>query len=190
LGGVAKIAATLTPDGSIKHLNDWRFVTFGEQSGAMTERVLALKAAFDRSSVIASAVPDIMQKMWDKIVHLSTVAGMTCTMRASVGEIARTEYGIELLNRFLDANVEIATKEGFAPSDAFKAEYRALFSDTASNYTASMLRDIERVGPVEADHVMGFMLKKAQTNGLDDTLHKVAFVHVKAYEQRRAAGRF
>jgi hypothetical protein len=33
------------------------------------------------------------------------------------------------------------------------------------------------------------MLKKAQKHGLDDTLHKIAFVHLKAYEERRATGR-
>ena len=64
LGGVAKIAATLTPDGVIKHLNEWRYITFGEQNGEMTERVLALKAAFDKTSVVASAVPNIMQVVW------------------------------------------------------------------------------------------------------------------------------
>jgi hypothetical protein len=27
------IALTLTPEGVIRHLNDWRYVTFGEQDG-------------------------------------------------------------------------------------------------------------------------------------------------------------
>ncbi len=140
LGGVAKIAATLTPDGLIKHLNDWRYITFGEQSGEMSPRVVQLKEAFDKTSVIASAVPHIMQAMWEKVVHLSTVAGMTCTMRASVGDIARTRDGSELMIELLERNAEIAGREGHRPSDAFLAEYRQLFNDRTSTYTASMLR--------------------------------------------------
>jgi 2-dehydropantoate 2-reductase len=190
LGGLAKIAVTVTPNGTIKHLNDWRYITFGEQSGDMNERVLAIKSALDRSGTVASAVPDIFQKMWEKLVHLTTIAGMTCLMRASVGEIGRTDYGIELLGRFLDLNAEIATREGFPPPPEFIAEYRSLLADRNSPYTASMLRDIERHGPVEADHILGYMLSKAQKHGVDDTLHKIAFVHLKAYEERRAAGRF
>jgi 2-dehydropantoate 2-reductase len=189
LGGLAKIAVTLTSDGVVKHLNDWRYITLGEQTGEMSDRVLSLESALDRAGIIASAVPDIVQKMWEKLVHLATIAGMTCLMRASVGEIARTAYGAELLSRFLDANAEIATREGFAPPPAFMAEYRALFADRTSSYTASMLRDIERHGPVEADHILGYMLARAQRHGLDDTLHKAAFVHLKAYEERREAGR-
>jgi 2-dehydropantoate 2-reductase len=187
LGGVAKIAATLTPDGVIKHLNDWRYVTFGEQNGEMSERVLALKAAFDKTSVVASAVPNIMQVMWEKIVHLATVAGMTCSMRASVGDIARTHDGTELMIALLERNAEIAGREGHAPSDAFLAEYRQLFRDRNSSYTASMLRDIERNGPVEADHILGFMLEKARQHGIDPVMHQFMYVHLQAYEQRRGA---
>jgi 2-dehydropantoate 2-reductase len=188
LGGVAKIAATLTPDGTIKHLNDWRFVTFGEQSGDMTPRVEALKSAFDKTSVVAKAVPNIMQMMWEKIVHLTTVAGATCLMRASVGEIARTDYGSAFMIELLEKNAEISTREGYPLSDAFMDEYRTLFRDKTSAYTASMLRDILRNGPIEGDHVVGFMLRKAEEHGIDPTLYKLIFIHLQAYEQHRAAG--
>ncbi len=187
LGGVAKIAATLSPEGIIKHLNDWRYITFGEQSGVMSPHVVELKAAFDKTSVVASAVPNIMQTMWEKVVHLSTVAGMTCAMRASVGEIARTCDGTELMIRLLERNAEIAAKEGFAPSEAFLSEYRQLFHDTTSTYTASMLRDIERKGPVEADHILGFMLEKAKQHGVDPSLHEFIYVHLQAYGRHREA---
>jgi 2-dehydropantoate 2-reductase len=189
LGGLAKIAVNVTPDGVVKHLNDWRYITFGEQSGQMSQRVLALQSAFERSGAVAAAVPDIFHKMWEKLVHLATIAGMTTVMRASVGEIARTEYGIGVMNRFLDANAEIAAREGFAPAAAFLDEYRKLLADKTGAYTASMLRDLERKGPVEADHIIGFMLRKAQAHGLDTTMHEIAYVHLKAYEERRAAGR-
>ena len=189
LGGLAKIAVTLTPDGVIQHLNDWRFITFGEQGGGESARVMALKAAFDRTSVLATASPDVMQAMWEKMVHLATAAGMICLMRANVGEIVRSDGGAQLLRRFLEANAEIAAKAGHPPSEAFMAEYRSIFSDAGSGYTASMLRDLERRGPVEADHILGDMLARARAHGLDDTLHVIAYAHLKAYEQRRAAQR-
>jgi 2-dehydropantoate 2-reductase len=190
LGGVAKIAVTLTPEGTIKHLNDWRYITFGEQSGGLSERVLALKAVFDKSAAVASAVDNIMQIMWEKIVHLSTVAGMTCLMRANLGEIARTPDGIEIMLGFLARNAEIAAQTGYPPSEAFMTEYHQLFSNKNSSYTASMLRDIEKRGPIEADHIIGFMLDKAVALQIDPSLHRVVYAHLKSYEERRAANRF
>lgn len=189
IGGLAKIQATLTPEGVVKHLSDWRFITFGELDGHASERVTALKALFDRTSVLATVSSDIRHDLWIKLVHLSTVAGMTCLMRGSVGEIARTPDGTRLLNAFFDLNIEIATRAGCAPKQGFIDEFRALFGNRDTAYSASMARDIERGGPIEAEHILGFMLDRCRASGLDDTLHTVAYTHCRAYEARRAAGR-
>ena len=90
---------------------------------------------------------------------------------------------------FLERNAEIARREGFGPSDKFMTEYRQLFSDKKSTYTASMLRDIERKGPIEADHIIGFMLEKARLHNIESMLHRIVYVSLQAYEQRCAAGR-
>jgi 2-dehydropantoate 2-reductase len=190
LGGTARIAATLTPEGVVKHLNDWNFLTFGEQNGAMTPRVQALAALFSQSPAVqAKAVPNVMQEMWEKVVHLSTAASMTCLMRAPVGDIVRTRFGGALMLEQLEVAAAIAKHNGYAPSDTFMQSYRALFSKTDSVYGTSMLRDMERGGPIEADHVIGFMVDKAKAAGIDDTLFRIAYTHLKAYENRRAAGR-
>lgn len=190
LGGTAKIAVTLTPEGVVKHLNDWNFITFGEQDGAMTARARALAALFDKSPAVKpKAVPDVMQEMWEKCVHLATAASMTCLMRAPVGDIVRTPFGAALMMQQLEASAAIAKHNGHPPSEAFMQSYRELFSKSESIYGTSMLRDIERGGPIEADHVIGFMVEKAKAAGADATLYRIAYTHLKAYENRRAAGR-
>lgn len=188
-GGLAKCAATLTPDGVVKHLNDWRWLTFGEQDGRMDGRAAALAAALGKSPGLeAEAVPDIARRMWEKLVHLGTVAAGTVLMRASVGEILRAGGGDVLLT-LLDRNAAIAAAHGHAMGDAFMASYRALFSDAASAYTASMLRDLEAGGRTEADHVLGYLAAAARRAGVDPTLHDLAHLHTRAYDQRRDAGR-
>jgi len=189
IGGLAKIQATLSPEGVVRHLNDWRFITFGELDGRVSARVTALKALFDATSVVATVSPQIRRDLWIKLVHLSTVAGMTCLMRGNVGEIARTPEGSGLLNAFFDLNIEIATRAGYPPAAGFIAEFRALFADQGAAYSASMARDIERGGPIEADQILGFMLERCREYGLDDRLHLIAWTHCKTYEARRAAGR-
>jgi 2-dehydropantoate 2-reductase len=189
LGGFAKIAVTMLPDGTIKHLNDWRYITFGEQTAAASERLAALKALFDRTSVVAAAVPNIMAGMWEKLVHLATVAGATAVMRANIGEIARTEEGSALMIELLETNAAVAAGAGFPPSAGFLDEFRALLGDRQAPYTASMLRDMENKSRIEADHILGYMLRQARAYGVDDRLLRVIYVNAKAYEQRRQAGR-
>jgi 2-dehydropantoate 2-reductase len=188
-GGLAKIAATLTPDGAIKHLNDWRSLTIGEQNGAMTDKIVGFAGLFDGTSAKVDAVPDIKHAMWEKFVHLASVAGMTTLMRAAIGEIARAPGGADLMVEMLETSARIAAAEGFPMSDEFMAEYRRIFTDRTIPYGASMLRDIERGGPIEGDHVVGYMLNKARVHKIPARLLEVSYVHLKAYEERRAAGR-
>jgi 2-dehydropantoate 2-reductase len=190
LGGLAKIQAGMAPDGTIRHLNDWRWLTFGESAGGMSIRVEAIAAAFSAApGMVATAVPDIMAQMWEKLVHLGTSAVCTVLMRANVGEIARAPGGVTFMHGVLEANATIAAAEGFPVSDAFMQQYRGVFGDSASAYTASMLRDLEAGGRIEADHILGFLLQAARRHGLPSNLHEAAFLHAKAYEQRRDAKR-
>ncbi|MCA3358140.1 MAG: ketopantoate reductase family protein [Roseomonas sp.] len=190
LGGLAKIQAGLAPDGTIRHLNDWRWLTFGEIGGGMSARVEAIAAVFSAApGMVATGVPNIMAQMWEKLVHLGTSAVCTVLMRANVGEIARAPGGIGFMHGILEANAAIAAAEGFPVSDAFMQQYRGVFGDSASAYTASMLRDLEAGGRIEGDHILGFLLKAARRHGLPIALHEAAFLHAKAYEQRRDAKR-
>ena len=56
-----------------------------------------------------------------------------------------------------------------------------------SPVSASMLKDIERRAPVEADHVLGDLLgRAAPEERTRASLLRVAYVHLKAYEAARA----
>ena len=188
LGGSVKIQVNLTADGAVRQLNDWRFITFGEQNGTISDRVKSLKAAFASArGVEAEAVPDILQRMWEKLVHLCTAAAMTCLMRANVGEIVRTPAGNAQFLDMLDTVAKIAAANGYPPSEAFMANYHKVFSEKDSQYSTSMLRDIERGNPTEGDHIIGFMLDKAKQAGLENATLSLAHTHLKAYEQRREA---
>lgn len=189
LGGLAKIQATLSPDGAVRQLNDWRWITFGERTGGMSDRVRAIEAAFAPAlGVVAQGVPDIMARMWEKLVHLGTSAIGTVLLRANVGEIVRAG-GSAFLHTVLERNAAIAAAHGFPMRDAFMAEYRALFADPASGYGTSMLRDVEAGGRIEAAQVLGFLAAAARRADVPAEVHEAALLHGLAYGQRREAGR-
>lgn len=189
LGGLAKIIVTLDSEGTIQHLNDWCYIKFGEQSGILSERVQTLQRAFPAEGVVASAVPDIMRNMWEKLVHLSTVATVTTLLRASVGEIAQVAGGTDLFYQVLLIHAEVAAREGYPMTEAFLAEYRQLFANKASAYVPSILRDLERKSSIEGEHIVGYMLARVRAHGLDDTVHRLCWMNLKAYELRHANGR-
>jgi 2-dehydropantoate 2-reductase len=190
LGGLARIQATIAPDGTVRQLNDWRWLSFGEWQGGVSERVHAIAAAFAPAiGVVAEAVPDIRQRMWEKLVHLGTAGICTVLMRAAVGEIARSEGGTAFMRGVLRANAAIAAAHGHPMPDAFMAQYDALFSDSTSLYATSMLRDIEAGLDAEVEHILGFLADAAAQASIDSAAHRLALLHGRAYLQRRAAQR-
>jgi 2-dehydropantoate 2-reductase len=188
LGGTAGIGVTLARDGTIRHLNDWKTIIVGEQDGGLSARAQTIAAAFPPASVKARASADVMQDMWEKLVHLTTAASMTCLMRANVGEIVRTPSGAALVRQTFDLMVDIAAAHGHAPGASFLESYRKLFSDPQSAYATSMLRDVEAGNQTEAAHIVGFALERARAGGLDGGILEIAYTHLQAYDNRRAAG--
>ncbi|MEO8385723.1 MAG: 2-dehydropantoate 2-reductase [Betaproteobacteria bacterium] len=189
MGGTCQIAATLTKDGVVKSLIDVHGINWGARDPSQQPLADALGVAFSTTVVDWKVSDNTMLDMWEKVAFLSTLAGMTCLMRASVGEILATDDGRALMKRHLDSCVAVATKSGYPPRAPVIERYEKAITTVGSPLTASMLRDLESGGPVEADHVVGFMLGKARELGVDDTMLSVAYAHLKAYENRRAAKR-
>lgn len=189
LGGLAKIQAVLSGEGVVRHLAAVQILEFGELDGALSERVQALKQAFEATPVRADAVTDIRARMWEKLVFLGTLAMATVLMRANLGEITAAPGGQAWIDRVLDRNVAIAAAHGHPVREkALEREYRPFFR-ASPMAMASMLRDLESGGRIEADHILGFLLDAARRAGIDAALHETAYLHAKAYEARREAGR-
>lgn len=184
-GGLAHLGVTLADDGTIKHLNNLSVIQFGAYNGTNDARAQYLVEVFSRTPVQASARPRIQQDMWGKFVFLSTLAGMTCLMRASVGVIMATPSGERLTLQLLDECSAVAAASGFPPAEAQLATYRIQLTQKDSASKASMLRDIERGDRTEGEHVLGDMLIRAQQHEIRTPLLEIATTHVRAYERSR-----
>lgn len=190
LGGTVVIQATLTEDGVVRHLNDTAILTAGRQDGAEDPRLEALMTSFGGAKGVSGRlVDDIVLRMWEKWVGLATLAGMTCLMRANVGEILRSPGGAEAMTEFLDKNVQIAAHDGFTISKESYLSPTSFLMGKNSTTTASMLRDVENGAPVEADHVLGDLLVRAKKAGIDHPILSLSYTHLKAYDERRKSGR-
>jgi 2-dehydropantoate 2-reductase len=185
LGGVAYIASTLAPDGEIQHLNDFQRIVFGPRAAAQKPVCDALSAALKEVRFDWKQLDNVEQAMWDKWVLLATLAGMTCLMRAPVGDIVASGAGEKLMLALLAENASVAKAEGFATPDAVMANYRGMLTQKGSAFTASMLRDVETGGQAEGEHILGALLARAQKAGVATPMLEIAATHLQAYAARR-----
>lgn len=186
LGGQCIIASTLDADGVVQHLNQSHSLTFGERDGSRSPRIERIAQAMANARFEPRLSTAIQQEMWDKWVVLASLAGITCLMRASVGDIVAAPGGEDAVLDLLDECRHVAAVHGHAPSDATLQRARSVLTQAGSSMTASMLRDLEQGGPVEADHVIGDLLARGRTAGLELPMLRIAYAHLKTYEMRRA----
>lgn len=187
LGGQCVISVTLDGDGHILHLNDTHGLSFGELNGETSPRVEAIASTFAGANFESRLSKTILHEMWEKWVLIATMAGSNCLMRATVGDIVAA--GAENLSlALLDECAGIATAQNFAPSAAAMTRNRGMLTMPGSTFAASMLRDVERGAPTEADHILGDLIRRGGSGGggpNDFPLLRIAYAHLRAYDARR-----
>ena len=189
IGGLAKIQATLAPDGTIHNMAEWNEIVFGELDGHLSERVTKLASLFPKPQVKAEAVRDIRFQLWRKLVHLGTVASVTTLTRQAIGIVNQTSDGPWLIESTLRSIAAIATAEGHAIPEAMIQDYLKVFNAAGSTYKASMLRDMERGGLTEGTHILGYLAEKAAKHNIHNPIFRIASANTQAYEMARIAAK-
>lgn len=186
IGGYCMISAALDGEGNVIHYNKGHKLAFGEWDGPVTPRVQALADAMSGGNFESVLSTRIQGEMWEKWVQIATLAGMTCLMRGAVGTIIQS--GGELfVSTLLDECLSIARANGQTPTEATVKRIHAVATDPESPMTASMCKDLERGGQVEADHLIGDLIARRPAGAASPTMLDVVFLHLKTYERRRAA---
>jgi 2-dehydropantoate 2-reductase len=185
LGGLCLISSVLEPDGRIEHLNEAHLLSFGERDGARSARTIAIESALSGARFEARRSDTILQEMWEKWVFIAATAGITCLMRAAIGDIVAAGAA-DLATALLEECAMIAARNGYPPRAESMHKSLQVLTAAGSPITASMFRDIERGAPIEGEQILGDLLRRAGKEAADHSLLRIACAHVRAYAARRS----
>lgn len=188
LGGLCHISVTLTEDGIIRQFGQLATLTMGARSAEQKAAATALYETLAHG-IEARHADDIIFAMWEKWYFLAAFAASTCLMRADVGDIVRAGHGSEFMLNVLNECTAIAGANGYPPQPETMEFSRTFLTDPASTLSASMLRDIQRGGQIEADRIVGDMIRRGREHGVATPLLDLAFLHLQAYENQRSAAK-
>jgi len=185
LGGLCNISVDRDPQGDVIHYGNFDKLTFGELDGSKTARAESLMAVLANAGFDARLSADIRQEMWEKWAFIAAAAGMTCLMRSAVGDyVAAGGTGLAL--RLIDECSAIAAHNGHPVREIAIERAQAMLTTPESPFMASMLRDIERGAPTEAEHVLGDLWQRRDPATLDErAVLYLACTHLKSYEAQR-----
>jgi len=187
LGGLCLISATKCEDGAIVHFNGLAKITFGvrDNSARQAELVAAFANVCKAAKIDHQTSQDIEQELWNKFTVLCSLASGTCLMRSDIASIMQSEGGEDFMRSLYSECLAVAKAWGQPiPEWAQQMALAALTSRT-ERLKASMLRDLEAGHLVEASHIVGDMVYRAQQKGLSVPLLQAAWCHLQIYQQSR-----
>ena len=183
LGGRCFISTTLDEEGRIVHLDENRTLSFGDRRGTRATELERILAELSGAGFEVQLSQAILQEMWDKWVFIAAAAGITCLMRAAIGDILKAG-GSGFALGVLDECLQIAAAAGMPMAEAIQAQARRFLTTADSPFTASMLRDIEAGRRTEVEHILGDLIARRRSSPSRPFLD-LAYAQVKAYEIRR-----
>ena len=193
IGGMCQIETTLSSQGEIVHKSEFARLVFGPfEEYPANDRARQVISGFadlaGRANFSAKLLDPVDQALWDKWVMIGTLGGITSLMRGAAGDVVATREGRELIEELLQETLSVATENGYPPGTDYLTNIRKLLMAPGSTFMASMLRDIEKGGLTEADHIIGDMYRRAHESGHDANVLRMVYCHLQTYEARRARG--
>ncbi len=181
LGGSVQIIGDMDAEGRIHSLGKLHDLNFGERDRRVTERIEALDAVVRGAGFEANLKTDIVAAMWQKWTLLAAMGAMTCLLRGSIGAVVATPGGLETALAIIAECTAIAAANGYAPDAGFQEVMTKRLTEAGSPLTASMYRDLQRGGRVEADHILGDLLERGRRHGVEAPLVRAAYVQLSMY---------
>jgi 2-dehydropantoate 2-reductase len=186
VGGICRAVVQLNEEGEIEQRTGLQQIAYGELDGSASSRITALDATLQGAGLDATLSSHIVQDMWDKWLQLASLGAATCLLRGTIGEIAAQPYGPALSTALLECCTNIARACGHPPSDAYLTSTHAAMTQQGAPTTTSMYRDLLAGHPVEADQILGDLIRRGSAAGVDCRLLQAAFVALRIHQSRLA----
>lgn len=184
LGGLCFIETTLAENGKVVQTSPIHNLVYGERNGEETDRITRLRTTFSNTKASFVYSENIVKEMWHKYLFISLLSGATTIMRSPIGPIRETASGYDALRGIVTEVVAIMEKIG-APVgyDLIDVQLNKV-NDMGYTMKSSMLRDMEKGLPTEADHFFKYLLLHAEENGTHTPYLQLIYANIKVYEKK------
>jgi 2-dehydropantoate 2-reductase len=160
---------------------------FGELDNRRSERVEALRAAFERAGVHCEVPQDIHRSMWTKFLFIATMSGIGALTRVPIGVWRSMPEVRAIADASLREVVALATARGVdLGTDAVEKTWER-YDAMAPTSTSSMQRDIIEGKPSELDAQLGAIVRLAREHGVDAPVTELLY-HALLPQERVSRG--
>ena len=123
--------------------------------------------------------------MWHKYMFIAAMSGVTSLMESPIGPITELESGKRIILALLNEILDVMTKiQSPIQNDIAEIQFNRI-CELKSGMKSSMQRDMEKSLPTEAEHLQGFIIKKARELQLSVPILDTIYTKLSLYEEQR-----
>lgn len=164
--GVTYIDAVRKEPGVVAELGGHCNIIFGEESGESTPRAVAVRDAMSGSGIEISLSSDVRVELWNKLIFICALSGMTCITRARIGQVLDTPETLDLTWKVMWEAEAVGRAQGVELDEGIVDTNMRVLEGLGESAVSSMYMDLER----------GNWLEVGVLNGAIDRLGKEAHV--------------
>jgi len=185
IGGLCKIVSAIVAPGHVRHSGVPPRVEFGERDGSRSDRVEALRQAFERAQGVSAVVPDDVEAaIWEKFLFIAPVSGVGAVTRQPVGAMREIPQTRALIERAMFEVAALARAKGVNLPDAAVARNMRYVDGLPPDATASMQRDIMEGRPSELEQQNGAIARLGDEAGVPVPVNAFLYAALLPAERR------
>ncbi len=184
LGGIAKTIATQADPTHIHVANAYSSITVGAREPAQVEMAQKVWQVLSGAGIDTEFSDHIIDDMWDKFCRMASLGAVNCLLQGTVGEYMRSHVGGQIALQMFQECVETAQAEGHPMHPQAVAGYQRVLTNPNSSFNSSMYRDMRAGLPIEGEHLVGDMVRRANKAGVSCSLLTVALAALQTYSAR------
>ena len=153
--GVAYYEGQRKAPGVVAELGGERRIVFGEEDGAQSPRAVAIRDVLQRAGLDVELTSDVLQALWNKLVMICALAGMTCITRSSFAEVNDTPATLDLTWRVVREAAAVGRARGVNLAADVVESTMDYFQRFKKELVSSMHSDLEAGRPLELGVING-----------------------------------
>jgi 2-dehydropantoate 2-reductase len=166
LAGSVHLAVQIASPGVIRHAAGAGKIVYGEPQGPPTDRVRRVAAAFQRAGIAHQLSGDMWWVLWDKLLFIAGVGGVTALARSGIGPLLASAEGLALLRAVMHEVVEVARAQGVDLGPDATERTLKFASTFPAEWRSSLARDLEAGRRLEVDALNGAVVRLGRVSGV------------------------
>ena len=164
--GAAYIDAMRKSPGVVAQIGGPCRIVFGEEDGGQSPGAINLQEVFRRADINSDLSGDVLTELWNKLIFICALSGMTCIARASFSDVLDSPGTLGLTWQVMREASEVGRARGIGLDAGIVESTMANIQRLHRSMLSSMYLDLEAGNPLEIGVLNGAISRVGREVGI------------------------